>query len=50
MTAASNISPVDSQAKSRRTLVALAYATLAVLLLLQPELAMAPAKQMPTAH
>ena len=41
MTAASNISPGDSQPKSRRTLVALAYATLALLLLLQPELAMA---------
>ena len=41
MTAASNMSPADSQPKSRHTLVALAYATLAVLLLLQPELAMA---------
>lgn len=41
MTAASNISPGDSQPKSCRTLVALAYATLALLLLLQPELAMA---------
>ncbi|KRA01233.1 MULTISPECIES: TrbC/VirB2 family protein [Achromobacter] len=41
MTAASNISPGDSQPKSCSTLVALAYATLALLLLLQPELAMA---------
>ncbi|MCD0501370.1 TrbC/VirB2 family protein [Achromobacter sp. MY14] len=41
MTAASNISPVDSQPKIRRAVAALAYATLAVLLLLQPELAMA---------
>ncbi|KNE27080.1 TrbC/VirB2 family protein [Achromobacter spanius] len=41
MTAASNISPGDSQPKNCSTLVALAYATLALLLLLQPELAMA---------
>ena len=41
MTAASNALPVRSQPKSHRTLAALAYATLAVLLLLQPELAMA---------
>ena len=41
MTAASSVFPINSQKNSRRMLAALAYATLAVILLAQPEIAMA---------